>query len=46
MKRIWIAVLVMWLLALLFWRYILEKIKTLMALAYLYLIIIGGVLVG
>ncbi|WP_158505957.1 hypothetical protein [Thermococcus paralvinellae] len=46
MKRIWIAVLIIWLLVPLFWRYITEKIKTLIALAYPYLIIIGGVLAG
>ena len=46
MKRIWIAVLILWLLALVFWDYIPEKIKTLMALAYPCLIIIGGALAG
>ncbi|ALM75397.1 hypothetical protein [Thermococcus barophilus] len=46
MKWVWIAVLIIWLLVPLFWRYIPEKIKTLMALAYPYLIIIGGVLAG
>ncbi|WP_167915925.1 hypothetical protein [Thermococcus sp. LS2] len=46
MKRIWIAVLILWLFAPLFWEYIPENVKIPMALAYPYLIIFGGVLAG
>lgn len=34
MKRIWIAVLILWLFAPLFWEYTLENVKILMALTY------------